>query len=275
MFKSIAFGGGGVRGALHIGALAALQKVQGNLQFPNGIYGSSVGSIIATAIAFNLSVDQLMSILHKHFHLNTFLPSLKLSHLQTFPTKKGLFDTSAIEKTLTESFREYGVDLTDKTIGDAPQKLFILATDLTNSKATLLTGKVPVLQAIRASCAIPFVFQPVDIYGHLYVDGSVRSHHMHSIVPKDCLILHINYPLTPVSPATLDDMSLNDYMMAIYETSRRTTITPNTLWLKNTTISILQDIQTEHKNLMFDEGYTQTLEFLTKRAAEEGKESLC
>ena len=274
MFKSIAFGGGGVRGALHVGALAAIQKVQGHLQFPNGIYGSSIGSIIATAVAFNLSVEQLRSMLHTHFHLNNFLTPLKLAHLQSFPNKKGLFDTSTITKTLVESFRDYGIDLTDKTIGDAPQKLFILATDLTNTKATLLTGKIPVLQAIQASCAIPLVFQPVSIYGHLYVDGSLRSHYMHSIVPKDCLILHINYPLTTVTPENIDDMSLNDYMMALYETSRRTTVTSNTLWLKNNSVSILQDIQPEHKNLMFEEGYVQTLEFLTKRAAEEREESI-
>jgi predicted acylesterase/phospholipase RssA len=36
--------------------LAAIEKIKGDLQFPEGIYGCSIGSIVATAVALWITI---------------------------------------------------------------------------------------------------------------------------------------------------------------------------------------------------------------------------
>lgn len=275
MFNSIAFGGGGVRGVLHIGGLTALQEIRGNLQFPNGIYGTSIGSVIATAVAFNMSPDSIKTMLYDHFHLQTALPSIRLSNLQEFPTKKGAYDTKSFAKMLTESFQHQGIDLTDKTIGDAPQKLYIYATNLTTGKLTRLTGKVPILDAIQASCALPLVFQPVNIFGHLYVDSCVQTHVMYNSFPDDCLVFHINSPVMQITPTKLESLSTYEYLMNMYQLSQQTHHgLSNRIWFRNNKIAILQNLTKEDKDALFQQGYSDTLAFFAERAAKERQERL-
>ena len=54
-FRKLGLGGGGVKGILHIGALRELSKHQ-TLEFPDGIYGCSIGSIIADIPLFALRI---------------------------------------------------------------------------------------------------------------------------------------------------------------------------------------------------------------------------
>lgn len=275
MFNSIAFGGGGVRGVLHIGGLTALQEIRGHLQFPNGIYGTSIGSVIATAVAFNMTPVQIKTMLYDHFHLQTALPPFRLSNLQEFPTRKGLYDTKTFAKMLQDSFQHQGIDLSDKTIGDAPQKLYIFATNLTTGKLTRLTGQVPILDAIQASCALPLVFQPVSIYGNLYVDSCVQTHVMYNSFPEDCLVFHINTPVMKIQAGGLESLSFYEYLMNIYQMSQETHAgATNRIWFRNSKVSILQNITKEDKDALFEQGYSDTLAFFAQRAAKEREERL-
>ena len=54
MFSILALGGGGLKGYLEIGAIEELEEHYGKLHetFHEGVYGCSIGSIIATCIAF-------------------------------------------------------------------------------------------------------------------------------------------------------------------------------------------------------------------------------
>jgi NTE family protein len=49
---------------------------------------------------------------------------------------------------------------------------FVVATDLTTGGERLFRSG-PVIPAVRASCAIPGVFEPMEIDGELYADGSL------------------------------------------------------------------------------------------------------
>lgn len=62
IFRRLALGGGGAKGILHVGALQELSKRQ-PLDFPKGVYGSSIGSILATYIAFGLPIDNTVPLL--------------------------------------------------------------------------------------------------------------------------------------------------------------------------------------------------------------------
>jgi hypothetical protein len=266
MFRSIAFGGGGVRGGLHVGALAALESHRGNLLFPDGIYGSSIGSIVATAVAFNLSATQIKSMFDSHFQLSKILPPLKLESALSLMYNKGIFPMTLFEETVVDAFLSQGVDLRDKTIGDSPQKLHIFASNLTTTRSTILTGKVPVLTAIRCSCCLPFVFEPQLLYNNLYVDGGVCLHYLDSAVPSDCLVLHISRTTKPLTASNLDSLTILDYMGDIYEVSRRSSLGKNTIWFENNEIGILQELTPEIKDMLYTQGRSQTLAFLAKRA---------
>jgi predicted patatin/cPLA2 family phospholipase len=271
MFRSIAFGGGGVRGGLHIGALMALEKVRGNLVFPDGVYGSSIGSIIATAVAFQLNATQIRTMFDAHFHLSSVIPPLRLSSVHSYVSKKGAFSMDGLETTILAAFDSQGVDLRSKLIKDAPQTLRIVASNLTTCKTTFLTGDVPLVKALLCSCCLPMVFEPQILYNNVYLDGGVCMGCLDKHVPADCLVIHISRPPQPIYPSDLPFMTPLMYMGRLYDASRGEKMHKNTLWIENLSIFIMQEITPEQKRHLIEDGYSQTLAFLTQRGAKEGE----
>jgi NTE family protein len=269
MFSSIALGGGGVRGGLHIGALAAIEKIQGNLQFPDGIYGCSIGSIVATAVAFGLQSKQIQEMFNTHMDLARILPELRLSNITDFTTRKGLFSMDLIEKSLIEAFRSQNIDLVNKTLKDAPQKLYIVASNMTTKNPTIFQDNVPILEAIKCSSCLPFIFEPQVLYNHVYLDGGVMVESLDTIVPKTCLVVHISELGVPIYANQLKDMSISAFMYRIYRCTRGKFKGENVLWLRDETIHILQQLNDQDKKYLYDQGYLQTTAFLTKRFPKE------
>lgn len=271
MFASLAFGGGGVRGGLHVGALRALEEVQGNLQFPKGIYGCSVGSIIATAVAFNMKFAQIREMFDTHFDLENFIPPLRLSCFSELSDRKGLFSMDLLEDTIIKAFLSQNVDLRGKTIGDAPQPLYIVASNMTTQTTSVFGKNVGVLDAIKCSSCLPIVYSPQIFGSNVYMDGGILMDSLSTIVPSDTLVLHISEPAQAITPTDLMELSIPMFLNRIYRSTRGKPMTPNTLSLYNTTIGILHNITQKDKELLCEEGYSQTLAFLSKRLTKELK----
>jgi NTE family protein len=271
MFSSLALGGGGARGGLQVGALVALEKHRGNLIFPEGIYGCSVGSILATAIAFGMNAKQIETLYNEYFDLKRMLPPLRLTSLSELPVSKGLFSMDLIEQTIIEAFSSQGIDLRGKTIGDAQQKLFIVASNMTSQTTTLFTKNIPVLDAIKCSSCLPLVFPPQILFNQVYVDGGIFVDNLATIVPPDCLVLHISAPVDPLFPENVKTMTIANYIFNVYRGIRPKHMSSNMIWLHDTKIAVLQDLTIEQKKTLFDEGYSQTCSFLAKRFPKELK----
>jgi len=265
MFRSIALGGGGVRGALHIGGLRALAERQ-PLVFPDGIYGCSVGSIIATCLAFGLNVDQMESMLSTEFVLSNFIPPLSLSALMSFQSKKGMFSMDMLENALLTSFARFGIDLRGKMIADAPQKLWIVAANLTRKNTSLLTGQIPLLAAIKASSCIPGVYQPQIINNNVFLDGGVKCDCIVSVVPKGTLVFHIGYAQGPLFPSALEAMEIGEFFRNVYANVREGLRPkyPNVLDFEETKLGPLSDVTEEEKTYMLTTGYEQASRFFSK-----------
>jgi predicted acylesterase/phospholipase RssA len=265
MFRSIALGGGGVRGALHIGGLRALVERQ-PLVFPDGIYGCSVGSIIATCIAFGLTVDQMESMLSTEFVLSNFIPPMSLSALLSFQSKKGMFSMDMLEKALLTAFGRFGIDIGNKMIADTPQKLWIVAANLTRKNTSLLTGQIPLLAAIKASSCIPGVYQPQIINNNVFLDGGVKCDCIVSVVPKETLVFHIGYSQGPLFPSALEAMEIGDFFRNVYANVREGLRPkyPNVLDFEETKLGPLSDVTPEEKMYMLTAGYEQASRFFTK-----------
>jgi hypothetical protein len=218
-FTKLGLGGGGIKGILHIGALRELSKYQ-SLQFDDGIYGCSVGSVIATYLAFNLPMDdKAVELTKKYLSFDKLLPKPSFNDLRNAMSEKGLFTMDLFETQITEMFLEAGVDLTNKKIGDTFQPLHIVASNITKGVPAVFTKDVPILDALKCSCSIPGVFKPQNLYGQLYVDGGLLVPCISWIQP-DALVLSLTkQSLSKITPETIGSITPLDYMKNMYAMS--------------------------------------------------------
>ena len=269
MFRSIGLGGGGIRGFLIAGALKAVEETQGNLNFPDGVYGCSVGAVIATGVAFGLTYKQIEEVCIKYVNTSAFLPSFRYATILAFMQKKGLFTQDLMEELFLKIFDSVGVDLRGKMISDAPQKLYLLASNITTQRPTLLTGNISLLAAMKASCCLPFIFHPQVIHNQLYLDGGIYAENMYDAVPKGTLVLDIAHIKHSIFPSTLESISVFDMVRTLWAGLRSVRVHADAVNLNIDGIYLLDELKDEDKIRMIDAGYSQTMRFLTKRTAKE------
>lgn len=267
MFKAIALGGGGIRGFLLLGALKAIEEKQG-LEFPDGVYGCSVGAFLAVAIAFGLNFAKLQEIGMK-INTSGFLPSFRHATILAFTQKKGLFTMDLMEEMFLSVFDAAGVDLRGKMISDTPQKLYILASNITTQRPTLLTGTIPLLAAMKASCCLPFIYHPQVIHNQLYLDGGVYAENMYDAVPRGTLVLDIAHIKRAIFPATLESISIFEMIRTLWAGLRSIRVHSDALNLNIDGIHLLDELKDEDKTRMIEAGYVQALRFFSKRVAKE------
>jgi hypothetical protein len=249
-FTRLGLSGGGIKGILHVGALQELSKHQ-PLDFPKGVYGSSIGSIIGTYIAFGLPIEKLPELTKKHLSTKKFIPSIGLYDIASCLSKKGLFSMNYLEKTICEVFDEAGLDIRNKLIGDAKMPLFIVASNVTKGKPTIFSKNVPLLEAIKCSCCVPGVFKPQVLYNQVYVDGDFFSPNICGIVPTsdDTLILTLPRPRAiRITAETIDSISPFDFAydllsIATRQADGRTKKSPCTLPLIYPLLTSTSDLE--------------------------------
>jgi NTE family protein len=165
----LVIGSGSVKCAAALGLWKVLKRNDVKLDL---VVGCSGGSIYATGIAFEDDVE--------HIEKNTIdlwtedLVSGYASNLKAamtgevrFTERSGLIDADAAEARIASVYKE-------RSIPDAKIPLHIVATDFQSGEAVVLTeGRV--MDAIRASIAIPMVFPPHEVDGQLLTDGAVSN----------------------------------------------------------------------------------------------------
>jgi hypothetical protein len=220
-----------------------------------------VGAILATAVAFRVPIDTIKQMFEEDFKFSVFLPSLRLKNLQEFATRKGVFPMDTLKDALTSSFRKHGIELEGKTVGQAPQKLSILACNLTTRRSTWLTGDVPLLEAIMCSCAIPGIFQPRVLYNGVYVDGAMFGP-IYKWVPPTCLVFNIDSRIRRVTPETLENMPVYDYFMQTFKSYPKGS---NVVTFRNDRIHFLQTLTPDDVQMLYEEGSLAVARFSSKR----------
>jgi NTE family protein len=149
----VALGGGAVRGAAHIGVLAALQAA--GLR-PDIVTGTSVGAIVGALFAGGLEPAEI----------STLARTLRWSRLvRPGLGQPGLLDSSRLGRLLDDR-------LGHGEFVDLELPLAVVACDLTTGDPVVLE-KGRVATAVMASAAIPGVFAPVERDGLLLVDGGL------------------------------------------------------------------------------------------------------
>ncbi len=220
-FRALGLGGGGMKGILHIGALQELAKHQ-PMYFPDGVYGCSVGSIIATFVAFELPITNILPFIRTHMSFDSILPKFTMSHVMSAFSAKGMYSMDMFEQRMVELFKENNIDIRSKTIQDAHMPLRIIASNITRGVPTVFSNTTPILDALKASCCIPGVFRPQQIDGSLYVDGGLMAPCVASVMSgvDSVLVLTLSKQRRhPLTPSLIENMSPLDYMFELYTLS--------------------------------------------------------
>ena len=193
----LALGGGAARGLAHIGIIKALRT---KLQYlPSIIAGTSVGSIIATLYAAGIPQTEMEAIAHDFdwfHHVFNFGDTLK----NYFEKKRGgLVSNEKLGRSINELIDNRG-------FSDLPIDLAITASDIESGRRVIFTSPETASRmdrgiiekflpaygpgkpgcetliisncrdiglAVRASCAVPGVFLPVEIQGMRLLDGGL------------------------------------------------------------------------------------------------------
>ena len=258
-----------MRGALHIGGMKALLEFQESLEFPDGIYGYSIGAIIATAVAFRMTLKQIQTMMEETMNFDVFLPDMKIKSVLNLTTKCGLLPMDGVEKAIVSAFLKQGVDLRNKVISDAPQKLYIGASNFTTKRPVMFTGNVPILAALKASACIPLFFQPQVVYGNVYLDGGVYMYYFDEFLPRDCLTFIVGYSSVPIHPKDLEEGNIVELVKQMYVGARHPPKSPHAMWFVEDKVHVIHDVTSGDKERLMLSGYSQARAFLTKLAAQE------
>lgn len=222
-YRILALGAGGVRGFLHVGALLELERHHGDLinVFTKGIYGSSVGSLIATGIAFGLSGEQIRIVCKQFLRANVFVPKLTDIEWITAFKHKGCIPMHSFEQIVLEGFQSQGIDLTNKTLQDAKIPLHVVTSNITKGTPAVFQKHVPVLTALKASCCLPGLFQPVSYRSQLYIDGDIFSPSILHVVPETerahTMVINLRQPRKGITLERLEQMNPLEYVYNVYK----------------------------------------------------------
>jgi hypothetical protein len=218
-FRKLGLGGGGVKGILHVGALRELAKYQ-PLEFPDGIYGCSIGSVMAAYISFGLPIDdKLLELTQKHLSSDKIIPKLSFKNITSGFSDKGMFTMDLFRENLYQLFNERGIDIKSKKISDAKMPLYIIASNITKGIPTIFTGDVSVIDALCCSCCMPGIFRPQEMYDQLYIDGDLFVPNIGSL-HKDALVLSLKTHLPlKITAKTIGEMSILDFIRQVYNMS--------------------------------------------------------
>jgi len=155
----LALGGGGAKGLAHIGIIKTLEKVGIPIDF---IAGTSMGALVGGWYAATRNIVFLENIFLK-IKKEDMIPSETVKGVES----SKLFKSEVFTKLLTKL-------LGDKKIEQCSLPFRAIATNVENGKEVILSSG-SLVDAIRASIALPVVFQPVKIGDQLLMDGGVSN----------------------------------------------------------------------------------------------------
>lgn len=153
----LALGGGAARGFAHIGVIKALEA-QGIV--PDIVVGTSAGSVVGAMYAAGYNGFQLQKMA-----LEMDEASISDWAIPFFSKAPGVLKGEALQLYVNKTVKNQPIEKLKIPFG-------AVATDLKTGQPILFrrgnTG-----MAVRASSAVPSVFQPVSIGGRTYVDGGL------------------------------------------------------------------------------------------------------
>jgi len=180
----LALGGGGARGLAHVIVLETLDEL--GLR-PHRIAGTSIGAIMGALYAAGYSGREIRALIdhlvieEKDTWKDILFVKQPLKWLDFFDVELGgggILDSAGFIKYLGELLKIERFD-------QLKIPLEVVTADL-RTGAEVILDDGPLLPAIKASMAIPGLFEPVEIDGRFLVDGGTVNPLPHDLLRKSC-----------------------------------------------------------------------------------------
>jgi NTE family protein len=171
----LALGGGFARGIAHIGVLKVLEEEGIPIRV---VAGTSVGALIGASYCSGLTLDELEEVAHK-VRFTTFA--------RWTLSRYGFATNDRMVAFLTRTLKV-------QTFEELRIPLGVTATDFNTGEGAIFTSG-PIIDPVRASCAYPGMFLPVEIRGRWLVDGMlshpVPTHPLRKMGADRVLAVHL------------------------------------------------------------------------------------
>jgi NTE family protein len=151
----LALSGGAARGIAHVGVLRVLAEHKIPIDY---VSGTSAGSLVAAAVAAGMTVAEI----------ETLARSLRWRDMGRMTISRlGIQSNARMEEFVRARIPVARFE-------DLKIPLAVVATDLNNGTAVVMSGDGDIAFAVRASCALPGWYVPVtDARGRQLVDGGL------------------------------------------------------------------------------------------------------
>jgi NTE family protein len=168
---ALVLGSGGVKSIAGLGVAQALAE---HALKPDLIVGSSAGAVFGALIARGDSAEDAVQTATRLWsreitgrHRKRGWAEMAAPRLAGFDEHFSLRDDSLILQRMQQAFG-------DQRLEDLATPLHVVATDARSGVAVVITrGRI--VDALRATVALPFLFAPWEIDGRLLMDGSVAD----------------------------------------------------------------------------------------------------
>jgi NTE family protein len=166
---ALVIGSGGVKCSAALGLLRVLDRAGISLDM---VVGCSAGSLYAGGIALGYPVEKIEALTNAFWGpelLTGYAASMRalLSGKQRFSEKSGMVQDGPLNRAMDGIFE-------DTTFAETRVPLYIVATDVYSGEMVVLQ-EGSLREAARASVAIPTVFPPHPVDGHLLMDGAASN----------------------------------------------------------------------------------------------------
>ena len=215
----LVLGGGGAKGAAHVGVLAVLDE----MRIPvDCVVGTSMGALVGGAYASGLDADELDTAIRsiswqeaiafkgqrarqpmrRKLAGGTYSNSLEFGlRGGRLVAPSGFINTQNIEQTIQQLVsRSRGISDFDQL----PIQYRAVATDMQRGEMVVLT-QGNLAQAMRASMSVPGVFAPVSVDGRLLGDGGLTRNVPVDVARQTCADVVIAVAVPNPAP-TLEDL---------------------------------------------------------------------
>lgn len=222
MFKYLAISGAGINGLSFIGCLEVLEYY-GILNHIEGFSGSSAGALVSTLIVMGYKASELKKLIFKidfgkfiHFDLDTLIKkfgacdSTELIKLVDFLFRnKGLSPSITFKELYQKTNKK--LNITGSCLSKAAFTNKFSKSDLFNYKTT---PNMKIIEAIRITISIPWVYTPHIFNNQMYVDGALFhpypiSWFQEMDQEKKYTLGFVSYDIYEDTPLSIDSYSMS------------------------------------------------------------------
>jgi NTE family protein len=198
----LALGGGGVRGAAHLGVLSVFERE--GISF-DVVAGTSVGAVVGAGVAAGVPVADMFERFRTARWIDLARPSWgsKLSMLHANPMGEILVRTVKAER-----------------FEDLALPFAAVASDILTGTTVVITEGL-LREAVLASAAVPAIFEPLRRDGYLLVDGGLTDNLPASVARGLGADLVIAVDIMPPLDGSYEPKDMNEMVMMSWNIVQR------------------------------------------------------